>query len=261
MKYRMCMIFLIATLLLLPFISQVKAQGSTLIGVYWDSGCTNPVTNIEWGQLTPGEWYRKTLYLKNEQVEWPYLGAVFLFENPSDPNLFKTIYLEVTPHDSPVLAPEEILEINLCLFVYWENPSNIWQFSFDIEVWSDVVSDVNEDTIVDGVDYELICKQAYETYEPYRPWDIDRDGEGDLDDVYRVVIDYDCNYTKPDWAPYVPSDINEDLEVDMDDLYEVVMHYEDAPYPVGYRRTDVDNDKEIDLDDQYICRMDQGFDY
>jgi len=40
----------------------VKAIG---VGVYWESGCINPVTLINWTTLEPGQKVNKTVYIKN----------------------------------------------------------------------------------------------------------------------------------------------------------------------------------------------------
>ena len=36
------------------------------VGVYWDSGCINPVSSINWGALEPGTTIDVTIYVKNE---------------------------------------------------------------------------------------------------------------------------------------------------------------------------------------------------
>jgi len=45
-----------------PNTGTVKAIG---VGVYWESGCINPVTLINWTTLEPGQKVNKTVYIKN----------------------------------------------------------------------------------------------------------------------------------------------------------------------------------------------------
>jgi len=46
-----------------PNAGNVRAVG---VGVYWDSDCTNNVTDINWEFLEPGETASKTVYIKNK---------------------------------------------------------------------------------------------------------------------------------------------------------------------------------------------------
>jgi hypothetical protein len=41
----------------------IKALG---VGVYWDNGCTNVVSSIDWGLLEPGSVKTVTVYVRNE---------------------------------------------------------------------------------------------------------------------------------------------------------------------------------------------------
>lgn len=36
------------------------------VGVYWNSGCTNATSSVNWGMLLPGTLKNVTLYIKNE---------------------------------------------------------------------------------------------------------------------------------------------------------------------------------------------------
>lgn len=36
------------------------------VGVYWNSGCTNVTSSVNWGMLSPGTLKNVTLYVKNE---------------------------------------------------------------------------------------------------------------------------------------------------------------------------------------------------
>ncbi len=40
----------------------IKAVG---VGVYSNSQCTQPVSSIDWGVLTPGQTYTRVIYVKN----------------------------------------------------------------------------------------------------------------------------------------------------------------------------------------------------
>lgn len=43
----------------------VAIVGSPSLGIYSDSACTNPITSISWGSLTPGTSTTQTVYIKN----------------------------------------------------------------------------------------------------------------------------------------------------------------------------------------------------
>jgi hypothetical protein len=58
----------------------VKAVG---VGVYWNSGCTNNVTSIDWGSLEPGEAVDRTVYVKNSGNVPLTLGMTTENWNPS----------------------------------------------------------------------------------------------------------------------------------------------------------------------------------
>jgi hypothetical protein len=42
-------------------------QSMPQLNIYSDKACTIPITNMQWGQLTPGATITKTIYVKNTQ--------------------------------------------------------------------------------------------------------------------------------------------------------------------------------------------------
>lgn len=101
---------------------------SVVIGVYWDTRCTSPVTSIDWGTLYPGETKSKLIYVRNEGV-----GRVTLTletRNWQPPEAEK--YISVSwDYNGRSINPGEVISINLFLSVS-PNISGITDFSFDI---------------------------------------------------------------------------------------------------------------------------------
>lgn len=52
-------------------------SGTLNFGIYWDKFRTNPVDNIDWGELEPGETKHKTLYVANFELRSIYITGIF----------------------------------------------------------------------------------------------------------------------------------------------------------------------------------------
>jgi hypothetical protein len=61
------------------------------IGVYNDSNCTNAVSNIAWGTLSPGANATQTVYVKNEGSASVTLNMTTTSWNPSNASSYMTL--------------------------------------------------------------------------------------------------------------------------------------------------------------------------
>jgi len=253
-------IMLLAILIILGTLSTLQTTKASpdILNVYWDEACTEPVTHVGWGGLSPNSWTYKTVYLKHD---FPvHLGVFWFILNVVPENFFNYAYFEVTPHEAPVLDTNEVREVYLCLYIY---PSihDIYDFSFDIEVFSDVVSDVNKDRIVNVDDLmEVGLEMSPELYEPYWSADFDKDGDVDFEDFTRFLQMWMYHYYKPTVCPYVPQDLNEDLHVDFEDFTLFLEQYLKT-YHSGWKCEDVNKDKMVNPTDYDMVGEDFGFEY
>jgi len=110
-------------------VESVEAPEVTM-EIFYDSGCTNPVTSIDWGMLEPGDTSNTTIYVKN-------LGetSVFLYLNTQnwDPSeASQHISLDWNYTDT-MLEPNESIPVELTLVVSPE-ATGLTDFSFEIVV-------------------------------------------------------------------------------------------------------------------------------
>ena len=64
------LILTVTTAGLLTISQTVESQGVVTainLGVYTDSGCTQTMTGIDWGNISPGDSVTKTIYVKNTE--------------------------------------------------------------------------------------------------------------------------------------------------------------------------------------------------
>jgi len=103
---------------------------SANLKVYWESGCTNEVTSVNWGTLSPGDVESVTLYVKNT-------GSVDLTLSKStddwSPASAET-YLTLTwSYAGEQIEPNGVLSATLTLTVS-ESITGISSFSFNIYI-------------------------------------------------------------------------------------------------------------------------------
>ena len=100
------------------------------IGIYWDSGCTNKVSSVNWGMVGPGSSKKVTVYVKNTEnaAITLSLGA----ENWSPSNASKYMSLSWDYNGQPVNSNTTLM-VTLTLTVY-ANITSITNFGFDIVV-------------------------------------------------------------------------------------------------------------------------------
>jgi len=111
----------------LPNLGTVKAIG---VGVYWDSGCSNSVTSINWGTVEPGSTNDVTVYIKNEGNTPATLSSST--EN-WDPSIAST-YMSLTwNYGGQVIDVGAVVQVTLSLTVS-DTIEGVTSFSFDIVI-------------------------------------------------------------------------------------------------------------------------------
>jgi hypothetical protein len=117
-------IFFVAT----NTITNVSAVDTSKVGVYWNSDCSDGVSLIEWGTLTPNSVKNIAVYIQNEVDELQFLSMRQINWNPSKASDYITLEWNYT---GKPIDPGEVFQILLTLSVsrYIEGISN---FSFDI---------------------------------------------------------------------------------------------------------------------------------
>ena len=105
----------------------VKTVG---VEVYWDSALTQPVTEIDWGYLEPGENKTVRIYIKSIS-NVPSMLAMRT-ENWQPPEAEGYIGLSWS-YNGIVLNPNDVLPVDLTLSVSPEI-SGVTNFSFDIVI-------------------------------------------------------------------------------------------------------------------------------
>jgi len=115
----------------------VKAKETKALGVYWDSGASNPVSSIPFGDLEQGAQVNKILYIKNTgnvaiTLDWSsdlkpksnnYLGDDWLFKN-SDGN-----WQNIRGYS---LQPGAVLETQYRLFIATNAPAQTYTWTLQL---------------------------------------------------------------------------------------------------------------------------------
>ena len=160
-------------------VSAVEANG---VGVYWDSHCTDTVSSIDWGNLTPGSVKNIVVYIRNEVEEPVYLIMSTMNWNPSKASDYNYINLR-WDYSGQRTNPSENLQITLILSVnrYIEGISN---FRFDIVI----------------------------TGSQRIPGDVDGDGDVDGSDMRKVVLAMFTDPEDPSWNPNADVDYDGDVD-------------------------------------------------
>ncbi len=109
----------------LPNLGTVKTTG---VGVYWDSGCSNSVTSVNWGTVAPGSTNDVTVYIKNEGNAAETLSSTAENWNPSIASTYMTLTWD---YGGQVIDVGEVVQVTLSLSVS-DTIEGITSFSFDI---------------------------------------------------------------------------------------------------------------------------------
>ena len=105
----------------------VKAVG---VGVYWDSGCSQEVSLIEWGSLDPGETSSVTVYVRNEGNVAVTLNMSTENWDPPEASSYITLSWD---YSGQTLEPGESIQVTLTLSIS-SDVQNVTAFDFDIVI-------------------------------------------------------------------------------------------------------------------------------
>lgn len=105
----------------------VKAVG---VGVYWDSGCSQEVSLIEWGSLDPGETSSVTVYVRNEGNVAVTLNMSTENWDPPEASSYITLSWD---YSGQTLEPGESIGVTLTLSIS-SDVQNVTEFDFDIVI-------------------------------------------------------------------------------------------------------------------------------
>jgi len=260
----------------LTIIRPANAEWVTLdYGVYWNSACTQEVTEVDWGMCYPNSWKTKTIYLRNEGGCFESFTIQISNPQPSDLfhknsirfywNLLSQAKYETRGEPSGMLQPiaqvNEVLTVRICIFVH-PYVSDIYDFGFDINVYSSMACDVTgcppdylPDGVVNGRDYSLVGLMFGTQYVPFIKEDINRDGVVNAYDVQAVSF-----FNMPQYVSgsrYIEEDINQDHYIDTDDLALVSNKFGHS-YDEGYIPCDITHDGKVDGREYSMVGLDFG---
>ena len=117
----------------LTFRTTIGSQGAVKtfgVGVYWDSGCSSPVSSVDWGLIESDSAYNVTTYIRNEGN---FATTLFLDVenwNPEDASNYLTLTWD---YDNETIDPNETVRITLTLLTS-SGMEEITSFSFDIVI-------------------------------------------------------------------------------------------------------------------------------
>jgi hypothetical protein len=111
----------------LSSVGTVKALG---VGVYWDSGCSQTVSSIDWGLAEPGAVKNVTVYMRNEGNAPITLSLQTANWNP--PNAADYISLSWN-YGGQAIGSSQVVAVTLSLSIS-SNIQGITTFSFDVVV-------------------------------------------------------------------------------------------------------------------------------
>jgi len=111
----------------LQSVGTVKALG---VGVYWDSGCSQTVSSIDWGLAEPGAVKNVTVYIRNEGNAPITLSLQTTNWNPSN----ATDYISFSwNYSGQTIDLNHVIGVTLSLSIS-SNIEGITTFSFDVVV-------------------------------------------------------------------------------------------------------------------------------
>lgn len=97
------------------------------VGVYWDSGCTNATTTINWGMLSPGGSSNCTFYVRNDGNYVVRLSMTTQNWNPTNASSLMTLAWN---REGQALAAASTVSATLTLAVN-ANITGVTNFTFD----------------------------------------------------------------------------------------------------------------------------------
>jgi len=111
----------------LQSVGTVKAVG---VGVYWDSGCSQAVSSIDWGLADPGSVRNVTVYVKNEGNAPITLSLQTVNWNPAEAADYISLSWD---YGGQAIGVNQVVAVTLSLSIS-SNIQGITTFSFDVVV-------------------------------------------------------------------------------------------------------------------------------
>lgn len=162
------------------------------IGIYWDHGCTQKVSSIDWGTLAPGETQDAVVYVRNEGNDTFNLDLATLDWQPGNAYLWLNFSWRC---QNTTMAAGQVEKVTQTLHVPSDLPGGFSSFSFNIvfEGGSYLLGDINKDGVVDIHDL-VILAAAYGSTAGAPNWnpnaDLNKDGVVNLLDLMILAGDY-----------------------------------------------------------------------
>lgn len=163
------------------------------IGIYWDRGCTQKVSSINWGTLTLGEAQNAVVYVRNEGNDTTILDLTTGNWQPGNAYLWLNFSWSCPSNAS--IGSGQVVKVTQTLRVASDVPSGLSNFSFNIvfEGGRYLLGDVNEDGVVDLHDLAIVAA-AYGSTPGDPNWnpdaDVNKDGVVGLLDFQIVASEY-----------------------------------------------------------------------
>jgi len=105
----------------------VKTLG---VGVYWDVGCNNPVSSIDWGVVDPGSRENVTVYVRNEANVPAVISLSTENWDPPEASSYMTLGWD---YSGQTLEPGESIGVTLTLSIS-SDIQDVTEFDFDIVI-------------------------------------------------------------------------------------------------------------------------------
>ena len=172
-------------------ITNVSAIITSGIGAYWDQTCTQKISSITWGTLSPGQVRSVVVYIRNEGVNITYLDITEANWIPANAGQYFSFKWDCA---IAKLLSTKIVKITATLAVS-PNIHGINTFSFDVN---------------------------FQGLAVVPKYDVNRDGKVNIFDLIITVGVLDTTPTLPDWNSN--ADVNGDQKVDLLDLLLVNNH-------------------------------------
>jgi hypothetical protein len=177
-------------------VKQSFAVESYSVGVYWDTECTNPVTSVDWGELTPGSTSNAEMFVRNQELE--SAAYIFLWTERWMPKEAANDIKLSWDYDGRKIAPAASLPITLTLDVD-DDIYGVTDFSFDITLFAAtyIIGDINGDKTVDIFDMVAIGT-AWDSTPSDSNWnplaDLDQNGIINIFDVTMLARNWGIVY-------------------------------------------------------------------
>ena len=100
------------------------------VGVYWDDGCANPLSSVDWGVLEPGSSENVSCYIRNEGSSVSTLSMYTSNWSPSNASDYLSLSWDYGEQSIDV---DEVVQVTFTLSVD-ASIEGITIFSFDITI-------------------------------------------------------------------------------------------------------------------------------